>query len=489
MKRYRIIYLKDENEVSEIIEARNYYSAKTQFELANAGVQILRIERLSTNEEVVRTLGTDEQTFTNTNAQIAVVITCKLNEWSSHKSLILETVHDVNTNTQMTITEHPIPNATTVADHMYKQPTTMSIRGTFSLNSGQGIVVDSEGAKLANIQELFEKIQNEGAMCEIVKISTVSEDVKFLRRSNMVLQSISWTERINSLDFTFSYRQALVAEVQTYDIDVDDEFLPNITSPLNMNFTDTLIDWTVIDAMVMKSLQDNKLISDAFMRDLQGLDKVGLMALGVGLAFALIVASIPGIGQIAVLVAAAIGVALVIGAGIINIFKRLKDAKKFRISQFEYYKNDKKRKAEVVRFSNFMGNIHTQLTQLNNVIRVYQIAANEEQKCMLSIDNNYYVFTFTRNNLNQTYKLVVTDVENVTRKVVGDITSAPTDFGQLTSVNRLFEADESGAYVYLVNSNEEDKFDLTNYSIVISDINLDRYTDTVTQIITNALSF
>lgn len=434
--------------------------------------------------------------------EFAVTITCKLNESDkSNTSIVLTSVSDTKVNLTSSMTTHPVASGDIIADHIYKNPGTMNFSGVFSLNGSKGIIIDNNGLRLDDVQTLFEKIKDEGILCTIVKINTTNLDENlnkkptFKVRENMVLTNISWVEKINSLGFTLSFTQALLSDIQEFDIDIDDNYLPNISEPATLNFTDTLIDWEQIDATLIKTMSDLKLITEDFLNFLKSCSKEALVEKGVGLAVAVTViialGGIPVVGWVGAGIIAAAGVVVGIVSGVVKWFKKKKKEKKYKIQQFQYYKDDRKNQKEVQRFSNFIGEIHKQLSQLNNNLKVYSIASDEDQEAMISIDNNYYIFTFTKNKStdNPYYSLNITDINNVSRKVVSNISSSPTDISQLTSSNYLFKADEGGSYVYLICVDEENKQDLKNYYIFISTIEMDEYNKTINKIIENALLY
>lgn len=427
-------------------------------------------------------------------SEFAMTISCRLNENDTTlTTIVLDTVFDNTINSTSTVTTHPIVNGDTIADHMFNNPNTLNVRGTFSLNGSKAFVVNGEGTYLENVQDMFEKIKREGILCEIVKVQIVkgnenTEEARFKRRSSMVLNNITWTERINSLDFSFGFTQALIADVQEYDVDIDDAFLPNCTEPETLNFTDTLIDWNVVDSAVIQALKDFDLITDEFLSFMSSLTATSLVALGVGLVVAKVIASISFVAPVVAIVGAVVAGAAILVKGIVNWFKGNAQKKKYRVEQFKKYKNDEKNRKEVQRFSNFIGEIHTQLYKLNDAIKVYAISANEPQECMLTIDNNYYIFTFTKNNTANKYSLSITDINDTVKGVLSDVTSAKTDISQCTSSNAIFRSDEGGSYIYLF-CPDEDKTDLTNYLILVSSINMDEYNNAITDIIKNALTY
>lgn len=420
-------------------------------------------------------------------SSMAVTITCELD--GQTKTFLLDTVNDTSIDASSTLTSHPIVSGDEVADHIYKNPITMTLTGTFSLNGSKGIVVDGDGSRLENFEKSFERIKNEAILCTIVKVTTtgLSSNVpKFSTRQNMCLTNINWIEKVNSVAFTLSFTQVLLATIQEYQVDTDDQFLPNVSEPATLNFTDTLLDFTKVDSIINSQLLQYDLMTDEFANYMKSMSASALAGLGVALAVALVVASIPGVGWVAVVTAAAIGFLAVIAVGIVNYFKGLEQRRKYKVEQFKYYKEDEKNKKEVQRYCNFIGQIHQQLSQLNDAIKVHAIASNEPQECMLSIDNNYYIFTFTKNNTTNRYSLVVTDINEKERATMNDITCALTDFSQCGDNNKLFRADEGGSYVYLIRVGE-DATDLTSYNLLSSSIDLKKFNNVLYDIIKNAI--
>lgn len=424
-------------------------------------------------------------------SDFAITITCRLNEEDTQlTTLILDTVRDNSINLRSTITTHPMVNGDIVADHMYNNPSNENISGTFSLNGSKSNIISDSSSALSDVQEMFEKIKREGILCDIVKIHKVkNEDGKiqprFKTRRNMVLDQISWIERINSLDFTFNFTEVLMVDVVEPVPDKNDLFLPNILEPNVLSFTDTLIDWNQVDVALIQAMRDADLITDDFLNFVNTTGAGLAVGVGAGIAAVILLGSNP-VGWIAA-GALAIG-GLVYGA--IQAIEADKRRKEYRVEQFKLYDDDKKNKKEVERFNNFIGEIHKHLELLNDSLKVYKVSSNEEQECVLTITNNYYVFNFLKNNINDSYSLTV---KNIDEKVVGNcenITSAAlVDISQCTINNTLFRAAESGAYVYIIcpSENSIDRKDLTNYFIFASEINMEEYGNILQDIIINAL--
>lgn len=427
-------------------------------------------------------------------------------------SLVLDTVNDTQVDCNSTVTTHPISSGDYVADHMYDDPDSVSINGTFSLNGNKGIVIDAAGGRLDNVEKIFEDIKHLGILCDAVKVhivqngTTSQQEARFKVRENLVLRNIVWTEGINSLKYSFNFTQVLLVEAQSFEVDEDDRFLPNVTEPQTLNFTDTLIDWNQLDATIVKVLADSEILTANFLKMLQSMGHATIATM-VGAALgAIIVAAMTyyavttGILSAVLTTSAAIsatGVGAIVGAAIVvttaivvGIVKLVKDYK-YRIKPFKKYLSDKKNNKEVRRFGDLMGTLHDNLSILNNAIKVYAVSSNEPQECMLSLDDNYFIFTFTKNNTNGRYGLAVENFDLMQTAVKPDITGSPTNIGQLRSDNCLFRTSSSGLYVYLVyagEDSEEEKNKLTNYYIMTSSIKMEDYNQAVTDIIKNAIT-
>ena len=426
------------------------------------------------------------------NVDVVVTLTFKLDGIT--QTLVLDTVSDVSVNCSSNLTEHPVVNGTMIADHMFINPVTMTIAGSISImNANQNAsIFNQEGSILSNIQYLFERLQREGVMCDIVKLSSFNDNVMFLRRQNMVLTNIQWNEGIDRLSFNFGFRQAITVEVEQNDVDWSDEFLPSLTEGNSMSFTQTLLDWTVVDQMVGQIMDDKELWQDKFKSYLGSLDEVQLVGLVGGavigleivhtVAFFTALSVAATVGIVAVAVVAVIG--LVVGLAIKNALDKKELDEEFRENQFKYYENDRLRQQEVERFCNFIGGIHKNLTKLDNYLKVFQITSNEDQECLIAIGNTYYIFNFKHDNVNNVWTCNVYDVDYETcRASITNMNStALQDFSACTPQNTLFNVPETGEYVYFITDGSNPN-DLTTYNVVTSAINPQEVTKAIEDII------
>lgn len=427
-------------------------------------------------------------------------------------SLVLDTVSESTVSANSVITTHPISSGDYVADHMYDNPDEISINGVFSLNGNKGLVVDKAGSRLDNVQTIFEDIKRLGILCDAVKVhivqngATSQQEARFKVRESLVLRNIVWTEGINSLKYSFNFTQVMLVEAQSYEVDMDDKFLPNITEPQTLNFTDTLIDWNQLDAAIMKVLEETDIVTDEFKNVLSSWGKTLLVQI-VGAAVAAVIVSSTLVPAAGAAITATIGgvvvglsttgvgaivalAGLVVASTTIAIVRLVKDYK-YRVKPFRKYLSDKKTNKEIRRFGDLIGTLHDNLLVLNDAIKVYAVSSDEPQECMLSLDDNYFIFTFTKNNTNGRYSLAVENFDAEQTAVKNDITSSPTNIGQLTSNNALFKTSSDGLYVYLMytgEESEEEKNKLTNYYLMTSRIKMEDYNKAVTDIIKNAIT-
>lgn len=446
------------------------------------------------------------------------VVSCRIDD--EDYDFEFDVVKNASISERSSLTTHPLVNGDVIGDHLFREPTSITIDGTFSLNGNKPTNFQGNGSRLYNIQQTFRRIKNEGIKCRIVKTSK-SDNIatRFSTYENMVLTGIRWTEKQNSLGFSFNFVEVLSVDVEevSYEVDVTDENLPAITDAMTLDFTDTLLDWDEIDKIVLNQLINVELISSEFLQgcvetalkawgglvvggvigEVVGVTLIGFkVLLGIGVASA----GVPIIGWIAVGV---IGVIGAIAGAIIAAYNSIKkhDAqRKYKIKAFKLYKDDRKNQAEFERFASYIGSIHQNLEYLENSMKVYGISSNEEQECMVYIDDDYYIFTFKKNNTSLKYGLNITNSAGKVLREMNELNGF-RNIGECTEGNYLFKTD-NGYYVYLINLKleqlinsaahpytiDEANNDLTNYVVFVTQINMSNFNKTLNDIIVNAMT-
>lgn len=440
------------------------------------------------------------------------VVRCEID--GELKDFLFDYVEDTTTNLSSSITTFPLVNGDTISDHMYIEPTSLSVAGTFSL-LGNKKYEFGKLDRLANIQDVFERIMKDGIMCTLVKKSLDGNESRFKVRKNMVLTNISWVEHQTSIDFNFSFHEALTSIVteEDYKVDVIDTSLPIITDPNSLDVTDELLDKNAIMEYTISILEEAGLIDDGFLEHIINEVKDrsvggavggllgGSIAGAAGITVLSIIfgglAAIPGPGWIALGVLVAVGAVAGLVYGIIKGFNQ----HKFKIKAFKRYKKDNDQLKEDKRFVEFIGEIYKQFEDLEQHMQLLSFGKDVSQQCFVTIDNNQYIFTFSKSTEESNYSLKIKDVNDKDIPGTEDISQkAITTLNECSVAGDLFTTD-SGCQVYLVNrkvfakrqsnaSNEEIERlnkDLTNYAILSSTIDLTKFKEIMEKIIKSAI--
>ena len=389
-------------------------------------------------------------------------------------------------NVSSDITTHPLVNGDIIADHMYINASTISFNGTFSLvGNKKGITYITENKKevvsdystdshsrLAMIEQLFERINKEGILCELVRRSEEGEEVRFLTRKNMALTSITWTEHQYSVDFNFGFTEALTAivEEEIYESDIQDEDLPILTSPQAANLSDNFINKQELKEIITNVIKGIELESESLFNMKQAWKFLTINSLQELLDF--------------------------FNFNDIKMRNKLKKLRK-NVSEDEIDKITDK--------------ILEKFDLLEQKISLYTFGQNISQQCLITIDNVLYCFTLTQDSKNSDYSLSVTHLTNLSTEITDEIITNIYE-KSISSLNNcndntiLFKTDKN-TQIYLVNlynantmydkvvnlremEDKEDKASkiLTNYGIIISTLDLYKYREILNTMIQEVFS-
>ena len=385
-----------------------------------------------------------------------------------------------------------------IADHYYKNPITMTINGVISLNGSKSEVLEGSSVKgnprmLRRFEEVFERVQNDGHLCDIVKIQRgESGSYRFSKRENMVLTAISWTEGINTLGFNMTFTQALIVDQTIFEDDnridtgktdrdnnntLTEDTLPNVNVPDKTSFAREIVDWDVIEAQIVASLHMSGAIPNEFYNAIISaspptediIDKEtsvkGVTLADVTKAIAIFQQSKSylrennpfGIGR----------------QRTGSYFKRITEEKqlwRFAFSSSNYYF-----RPETIYFKNagrFIKKLDEYLRQLSSPYEIYQFAQSGEQDVLATIGNENFVFQVRNNNVNGSYGITIlkgqtSAAENpVSVGGISDIRGAISTYVQATNSNALLRTG-SGQYIHLLKLKER-TVGLEYFALVIS---------------------
>lgn len=435
------------------------------------------------------------RTYMIGKGQFFIVIEALLDS-ENRVRLYLSSVNDSTIDLSSNISQQPLANGDVVADHMYDLPATMSVAGSVELTN-ESILL--QRGDFTEFQSLIERIKSEGILCTISKIVATTGSVRFFQRSNMALTRISWTERINSLNFTFSFTQALLGDVITIVPASNDEYLPSTTEPQTLNFTDVFLD----PQEILTEITTTMFAWGVFTEDVANIAKsllaTGEAAIGgalVGAAPGAVIGAaigsiVPGVGTaIGALVGGGIGAVVgeyaVVIPGIYNLIKNTVETIGWQQEQQKKAKTDAEKLQEAKNLIEFESQVFNTLQKLNEYFTIYKVTTNEEQECQVIFDDVSYLVTFTKNSLTDGYRLTIVGQDGVDRCVLPDISSAPSSFDDCSRSNKLFALDQSGRELYFINTNVENRNDLSNCYLVATKMAPDTFNQALTELIKSA---
>ena len=171
---------------------------------------------------------------------------------------------------------------------------------------------------------------------------------------------------------------------------------------------------------------------------------------------------------------------------------------------FRLYDNDElKNEQEIARFANYLSQVYENLEVLEDYCQIYGISTNVAQECMLYVDDTYYIFKFEKNNTTDNWSCSVIDVNgNQLGQTIADMSSCISDISKCNNSNRLFTT-SSGYSVYLMSLAEnkvglqtddgttkslsELQKDLTNYVILVAQIDMQQFSNVLSDLVINAM--
>ena len=429
------------------------------------------------------------------------------------------------------ITQYPTVSGDTIADHMIKQATTMTVGGVFSIYGNKPTTFVGADDRLTNIQSFFEKIKDEGVLCTLTTIDRASNSKhRFKTRENMALTSITWQELQSSMTFNFAFTEALRVDMTALVSDYTDENVPAITDPSTLNFTDEFLDPEEITAIVKQQLQEVKLLDDDFalwvsqnvdvIRQIATVTSIVAIAVGAKVLSTMITVSIAAsvlglatnpVGWIIGAAALAVGAVAAFFVWLCNNAAIKKAEEEYGIKAFKKSDSDEENEQTAERLCNYIGQVNQNLQVLNDVVQVFALQANIEQECMLYIGSKYYIFTFTKNNTQTedgqtTWKLNIAFSDREDTKDISDVSGAALENIKDCTLDNMILKTDDGVWVYLMNnklyavehatynSQEESdraiqdcKSDLTSYVILTSKTDMPAFCDKLKDVVIDAM--
>lgn len=439
------------------------------------------------------------------------------NTTEPNRYLILDYQEDKQVTSTAVIASQPMQDGDTMSDHMYRQPTEVTLAGSFSLN-GKNWDDDSYnfisiGDRLTNIQEAFERILKEGLLCTI---TTINEDDmmtdeggkysgtlksnarnRFKIRKNMALKNISWTEGQNNIKFNFTFQEVImVAAQQEYEELSEEEKkrlgLPSVTYPETSNLGTLLTQNDELLKSILQKLYEKGYIDDEFIKLAQDqyptADTVLLLlgavaivgaAVGLGVALAVGLTVTASIFPVGTLIAGA-GLLVAGCCAYLDRCAKEDEEKKKRAKAIKVINDSAE---EGIRQLNLLlDDVQTALKNLQTGLTIFIIKEDKEQQVALNLGGETVIINFKNRYTDGSKVSWYSKVEDMN----GDTINLYNDWCPVSDIFTLNRTDnlwfqKNGFEVYLVNpslspsinSTEEElenvKPILTGYSIWVSD--------------------
>lgn len=470
-----------------------------------------------TEEQYYQTIERDKTRYSGNERGYRLVLIPNINLTESGNdsdAVEFDVVDSIDVTSTSSITTYPLVNGDVVADHMIRQPVSLTVSGKFALlGSRTTNFSGSSNDRLRNIQDYFENLKNSGTLCKLVVRSRVDGVERFKERNCVVLKSIRWGEFQSSLSFTFTFDEIMLINVEDFDSSNEelwniDPNIPAITDGVSRSFTDEVV--SKVDVMISllqtaisygimtqefadKYINDSKLIDELDSSQFKDVGWSQYTATIVGTAIGgaaiitagLVTGAVVGgpVGFVVGLVGGIIGaIAWAVGYGATQDVKYAQE-------QFSLTLDDYKNSQLVDEFDAFASEVFQEIDILNEFNQFFRFTSNEAQECLLTISNDYYVFVISKNNVTEDWELIIEDVEGNDvggGKIVMKSKALP-GLDEVSESSHILRSRGEGAFIYLyvdkvagIKDNkaltererniqlEEAYKDITNYGIIVS---------------------
>ena len=439
---------------------------------------------------------------------------------------------DVKVNSTVSVSDHPTMNGFNISDHIYREPISINITGSFAENGSKAMSWTGSD-RLTSIQTEFEKLQRAGTKFTVSIMKGFDTDnasnQRYISRKCMALEDISWDEGQDILSFAFKFKEAISTTATAVEAatDVTDPNLPEITDLVASSLVGDVISTDEFVEMLIEILQKKGLTDAQFFKycgaialgELAGIGAIVTVALLAAIKIAISAAisaavagasataaaaaggaAIVGVASavpvgtviaIAAVLCAAIGAAIGAAVHIGKINRYIEKGIYFKIKD-DMTEEEKNEVAE--RFVTFISSCKQSVDNNLTNVSVYEFVNSDRQECCLSLNGNYYSLIIEKNNIDGAYYMTVKCNEEdykASTKVVG-----LSSFAEMTdsSTKMLFRDKDDKKYrVYLLDkyaaTEQEDARtnSMSDYILIATDRNCSTLQDDITAIIKDCI--
>lgn len=383
-----------------------------------------------------------------------LVIGCNLNQFRDNTFepniyLELDIQKERNITASSKIASYPMQNGNTMSDHMYRDPSTYSVSGSFALRGKNSNLNDNREKipnfiysylldeidalsedRLGNIEKVFEYIKDNGILCTLTTLNEEDgSSTRFKIRKNMALNSIQWVEGLDKVDYTFSFQEIILVNDETSNVSEDElkyYNLPYVSYPSGSSLGEVLQNLDVLDDVILSSLYENDYIDPEWLKEIKKQQneivressKTGNLIAWVSgsLGAAAIAGGIVLIGygvaagaSLIFPVGTVLALTSIIAVGIVHIIKKnARETKKEAKTKHKYLikLNDKltnKTEEGLNILMKLIDDVKSQVKLLDFDVNVYSFEEPKEgilsTQSLVKVDDKIFVITANKNNI------------------------------------------------------------------------------------------
>ena len=431
-----------------------------------------------------------------------LVMECVIN--GKKRYFEFDTVDSWPINESTTITTQPLINGDVVADHVYREPSTIRVSGSFSSYGYKKNTYKNGVDRLKTIQEVFEEIMNKGLFCKLTfmsgNLSGKNISTRYIIRDRYVITGINWVPNQSSMEFTIMFTEVILGNVvEEINIDTSDLKLPSVSGAIQTTLKETFLTKSTIAPVCINILKkegytDNRFLeatksdSDSLLKGSDDKQEI-IDILNIAINSKIFNEAVNEAGDIvtaglitgtAVLMLVP-GANLLTAAGILGVSMLLAHfrANKLKVDKFKYSSNKSKLTSTEQKFIKWVRGTSNYVNDLESKISGYLISKEEikdsrEVQVIIPVGGGYYQLSFSMGNDDEKFTVAFQNLEG---NLVGKSKTVPED------TYSIFDLDDSnlfgsiaGENVYVFNAKlslcKDDKErkealkDISNYVII-----------------------
>lgn len=187
-------------------------------------------------------------------------------------------------NESSNIVTQPLLNGTNASDHSYRNPTTISLNGKFSLyglyaedDSYDFINKDDDTkSRLENIEDTFKYLKDNGILCTIyflgyddepMSINMLKDRNMFSVRESFAVESFTFNQNLAAMDFSINFKEVIIVDDTSYG-EYTGENDPTIDPYKISSYTSYLasLDDDALGSIIIRSLYDSAFIEESWIK-------------------------------------------------------------------------------------------------------------------------------------------------------------------------------------------------------------------------------